>query len=305
MAADFADGPSAPVAGMQAGTWAVTQAGYLRGCRQQPSASELAMLIARGHLPENRSTHELVTTGESHVRFKSNPGDSPVLRAGCSFHLMAEKETLASFPSPFFRRTHRGHLPLEPLLRHARSSLALGRGLQAVPRGAQPGPAASCSPRQGQDLHPGNSRLQWPSMTEPCHRLSTRSGKKPRARRRTSETPLSSGSPAPPFLQPGSVCRAGGVPGAGGASPARPPAARGLLAFPSPGGHGPAFVSDGSIVAPDFSSNCLCQAEQPREQLKQEAAAGPKLEKRLLGAPGFREGRAQPTQRRPCCSGTS
>lgn len=88
--------------------------------------------------------------------------------------------------------------------------------------------------------------------------------------------------------------------GAGGdRPPTHPPAARGLLAFPSPGGHGPAFVSDGSIVAPDFSSNCLCQAERPREQSKQEAAAGPKLEKRLLGAPGFREGRAQPTQRRP------
>lgn len=178
MAADFADGPCGPVAGMQAGTWAVTQAGCPHGCRQQLSAFELATLIARGHLPKNRSTHKLVTTGESHVRFKSNPGDSPVLHAGCSFHLMAEKETLASFPSPFFRRTHRGHLASEPLLRRARSSLALGRGLQAVPRGAQPGPAASCSPRRGQDLHPGNGGLQWPSMTEPCHRLSTRSGKK-------------------------------------------------------------------------------------------------------------------------------
>ena len=42
MAADFADGPCAPVAGMQAGMWAVTQAGYPHGCRQHPSASQMA-----------------------------------------------------------------------------------------------------------------------------------------------------------------------------------------------------------------------------------------------------------------------
>lgn len=39
----------------------------------------------------------------------------------------------------------------------------------------------------------------------------------------------------------------------------------GSLHTPMPGGHGPAFTSDSSIVAPDFSLHCLCQTERPRE----------------------------------------
>lgn len=47
-AADLADGPPAPVAGMQAGMWA----DYPCECRQHPDASQMAMLSVRGHQPQ-------------------------------------------------------------------------------------------------------------------------------------------------------------------------------------------------------------------------------------------------------------
>lgn len=98
MGADFADGPRAPVAGMQAGMQAGTQAGYPTRCRQHPSASQMATVITRGHLPECHSAHEPVTTGESHVYLKSNPLGCPVLPAGCSSHSGARNTGFLSLP---------------------------------------------------------------------------------------------------------------------------------------------------------------------------------------------------------------
>lgn len=89
------------------GMWAGMRAGCPCGCRQHPSASQMAMLIARGFLPENRSTHQPVTARKSRACFKSSPLDyCPVLSAGCSSHPMGGREALVPFLPPFFRWAH-------------------------------------------------------------------------------------------------------------------------------------------------------------------------------------------------------
>lgn len=198
-----------------------------------------------------------------------------------------EGETLASFLSPFFRPPH----PPDSL-GSRRSAVpaprSLWAGVRGLCRGVRPAQQPAAHPQQGWDLRPGNGGLQQPSVTDLCPCLSTRSCKKREPGKGHARRPLSAGAPC--------------LRGRRGAEPL-PTGGQGGHR-PSPRGHGPAFTSEGSIVAPDFSSNCFCQAEQPRESLKREAA-GPKLEKLLLGTVGFGEGWVQPMQRPPSCPGTS
>lgn len=115
------------------------------------------------------------------------------------------------------------------------------------------------------------------------------------------------GHPRPPWVQAPQLPGLGSVPSRGvpGASPERSEEPPGLP-LPSPRLRArPRIHVRRSIVAPASSSNGLCQSEQPREQSEQEAAAGPKLQKLLLGALGLREGRAPSMQCPPCCLGTS
>lgn len=111
--------PPRPCVEMQAGMQAVAGqavpmgAGCTPGPLQWPCSSQGATCL---------------NTGKSHGFKGRNPLDCPVLPAGCSSHLMAGRETLASFLSPILRHTH-----TDWLRSHARSSLALGRGPGAAP----------------------------------------------------------------------------------------------------------------------------------------------------------------------------
>lgn len=173
----------------------------------------------------------------------------------------------------------------------------LGRGSAGRIPGCMASLAAGYSPWRAQDLHPGNGGLQRPSVTDLCDQL-PRSCKK--------QEP-GTGHPRPPWVQAPQLPGLGSVPSRGvpGASPERSEEPPGLP-LPSPRLRArPRIHVRRSIVAPAFSSNGLCQSEQPREQSEQEAAAGPKLQKLLLGALGLREGRAPSMQCPPCCLGTS
>lgn len=190
------------------------------------------------------------------------------------------------------RRAHT-HTHTEPCPLLAR----LGRGSAGCVPGCMASLAASCSPRRAQDLHQGNGGLQWPSVTDLCDPL-------PRTCKKQEP---GKGHWRFPWVQAPQLPGLGSVPSRGvpGASPEHSKGPPGLP-LPSPRLRARLRIHvRRSIVAPAFSSNGLCQSEQPREQSEQEAAAGPKMQKLLLGALGLPEGRCPSMQCPSYCLGTS